>query len=277
MMERCRHCSMVFFVLLLLLPQLNSADIFQWVDQEGNKHFSDRPHHNAKVLRVHAGQSYHQVKKVYDGDTLLLDNGQKVRLLGVNTPEVEGRYKEAQAGGEEAKRWLQKVLKNKKVHIERDVEKKDKYGRVLAYVFVEGGLHINLELVKKGFASLNIYPPNLKYTDVLLKAQKQAEKKQLGIWGHKDYAVKKVAKIKKQRFRGWQRVVGKVKMIQHARKYSYLKLSGKVAIKIEKKMNKYFPDLNSYLGGQVEVRGWISKRKDTYNMVVRHPSAIVMR
>ena len=42
-------------------------------------------------------------------------------------------------------------------------------------------------------------------------------------------------------------------------------------------MNKYFPDLNSYLGGQVEVRGWISKRKDTYNMVVRHPSAIVMR
>jgi len=250
------------------------ADIYQWTDDEGNKHFSDKPHQGAKTLQVQAGYSYYQVKKVYDGDTVLLKNGQKIRFLGINTPEVEGRNKTAQAGGEEAKRWLQKQLKNKKIRLERDVEKQDKYGRFLAHIFTEDKQHINLELVKKGYASVNIYPPNLKYTEQLLTAESQANRSRLGLWKYPEYKRKPVSQITQGRFKGWQRVIGKINTIRHTRKYSYLSLSDTFSLKIEKKAQKYFPKLDSYLGKRVEVRGWINQRKGRYSMFLRHSSAL---
>lgn len=201
-------------IVLLILPFSTVAEIFQWLDAEGNSHFSDKPQPGASIFQVDAGYSFYQVKKVYDGDTILLTNGQKIRLLGVNTPEVEGRNKSLQAGGNEAKQWLETKLKNSKVRLEKDVEKKDKYGRTLAHVFTQDKLHINLELVRQGFASVNIYPPNLKYTGALVTAEQQVKYKRLGIWGYQEYKLKPVAAIKDGRFKGWQRITGKIKKRQ---------------------------------------------------------------
>lgn len=203
------------FLLLLILvlsPLSAQADIFQWVDKNGNKHFSDIPHQGAKKLQINSGHSYYQVKKVYDGDTVLLSNGNKVRFLGINTPEVEGRHKSAQAGGEEAKRWLQKTLKNKKIRLEKDVEKQDKYNRLLAHLFTKDKQHINLELVKRGLATVNIHPPNLKYTNELIKAQQQAEQNKLGVWQRKEYTPKQVNKLNRSNYKGWQRIKGEIKI-----------------------------------------------------------------
>ena len=260
--------------LLLFIPFSTQAEIFQWIDGSGNKHFSDRPHPDATTLRINPGYTYYDVKKIYDGDTILLANGKKVRFLGINTPEVEGRNKAVQAGGEEAKHWLQKKLKNKRVRLLTDVEKQDKYDRLLAHIFTEDKQHINLELVKSGLASVNIHPPNLKYTDELLKAELQAERYRLGIWNYKEYAPKPVNQITQARFKGWQRVVGQIKNIRHTRKYSYLNLSDNFGVKIEKKTTGLFPELESYVGKKVEVRGWINKNKNRYSMFIRHPSQI---
>ena len=260
--------------LLLFIPFSTQAEIFQWIDGSGNKHFSDRPHPDATTLRINPGYTYYDVKKIYDGDTILLANGKKVRFLGINTPEVEGRNKAVQAGGEEAKHWLQKKLKNKRVRLLKDIEKQDKYGRLLAHIFTEDKQHINLELVKSGLASVNIHPPNLKYTDELLKAELQAERYRLGIWNYKEYAPKPVNQITQARFKGWQRVVGQIKNIRHTRKYSYLNLSDNFGVKIEKKTTGLFPELESYVGKKVEVRGWINKNKNRYSMFIRHPSQI---
>lgn len=266
---------MTFLLSLLLLFSFPvQAEVFQWIDENGQKHFSDKLHQGAKILKLQVAPSYYAVKKVYDGDTILLSNGNKVRFLGVNTPEVEGRHKSAQAGGEEAKQWLINKLTNTKVRLETDVEKKDKYGRLLAHVFTEAKEHLNLQLVEKGLATVNIYPSSIKYTDELIKAGQQAERNKLGVWQYKEYAAKPVEKIKGSSFKGWQRVVGKVKNIQHARKYSYLNLSDNFGLKIDRKTVRLFPKLESYIGKQVEARGWINKHKKQYSLFIRHPSAI---
>ena len=266
---------MNFLLSLLLIFSFSvQAEIFQWLDDNGQKHFSDKPHQGAQTLQLNAGYSYYSVKKVFDGDTILLSNGNKVRFLGINTPEVEGRNKQAQAGGDEAKQWLVNQLKGTKVRLEKDVEKQDKYGRLLAHVFTEAKEHLNLQLVEKGLATVNVYPPNLKYTDELIKAAQQAELSQLGIWRYKEYAPKSVEQIKGSSFKGWQRVVGRVKNVRHTRKYSYLNLSDSFGLKIDRKTAALFPKLESYIGKQVEARGWINKRKKQYSMFIRHPSAI---
>jgi len=266
---------LLLLVLLLLSPLSAQAEIFQWKDENGKTHFSDLPHQGAKVLHVNAGHSYYQVKKVYDGDTVLLSNGQKIRFLGINTPEVESRHKSAQAGGEDAKRWLQKTLKNKKIRLEKDIEKRDKYNRLLAHLFTEDNLHINLELVKKGLATVNIYPPNLKYTDVLIKAQQQAEQDKLGIWQRSEYASKHANQLNRSNYKGWQRIVGEVESIYPTKKNSYLKFSKSFSLKISKKHTALFPDLINYKNKKIEVRGWVTKQKNKYTLFVRHPSQIV--
>ena len=259
---------------LLLHPNLVIAKVYYWQDEQGKKHFSDRPHENSQVFAIKSTLNYFNVKRVSDGDTIVLEDGRKIRLLSINTPEIEGAYKNAEEGGDIAKQWLAKRLANTRVRLEFDTEKKDKYGRLLAYVFSEDKTHLNLELVRAGLASVNLYPPSLKYADKLIKAQKEAEQNQRGIWRMKTYAPKKVSTIKSGSYRGWQRIVGKIKGIKKARKYHYLSLSNNFSIKIARDAERLFPSLNNYKGQVVEVRGWIKKNKQQYSIFVRHPSTI---
>lgn len=260
---------------LALLPVVVAADVYEWVDAQGRHHYSD--HHlqdNARILAVNADVTYYEVEKVYDGDTILLKNGQKIRLLGVNTPEVAGRYKNAEQGGEEAKVWLQQCLQHKKVRLEADVEQHDKYQRTLAHVFTDDKLHVNLELVRQGLASVNIYPPNLKYVETLLAAQQAAEEAGLGLWGDSAYAPEGFQSISKEDYQGWRRITGRIKALKVAAKYSYLQFSGQFSVRIENKSLGLFPPLNDYVGKEVEVRGWISKSKDRFTVLVRHPGEL---
>lgn len=268
---------MLLFLLLLFSSFSVQADIFQWLDSKGNTHFSDQPHQGAKALHINPRYSFIQVKKVYDGDTILLTNGNKIRLLGINTPEVEGRYKSrSEAGGEAAKQWLKETLLKKKVRVEIDVEKHDKYSRILAHVFTADKQHINLELVKHGFASVNIHPPNLKYAADLLTAQKQAEQEQLGIWSHQEYAPRHFSEINRSNYKGWHRIKGKIQAISQTRKYIKLTLSESFSLKINKKSLDLFSDLNDFIDAKIEVRGWINKQKKRYTIYIRHPGQIVI-
>ena len=253
------------------------AEVFQWLDSQGKRHYSDRPHQDAEILTIHPGYSYYNVRKVYDGDTVLLTNGQKVRFLGINTPEVEGRNKSAEPGGEEAKNWLSGQLKNKKIRLESDVEKKDKYGRLLAHVFTEDGAHLNLELVKAGLAAVNIHPPNLKYVDTLLTVQEKAENARRGLWAYKHYASQPFTQLQGSDYKGWKRVIGVVKQIKQTRRNIYLQFSDDFSIKIERRFKDLFPTLDRYRGGKIEVRGWLNKSKNRYTMLVRHPSSIIKK
>ena len=224
-------------------------------------------------MSAHAAATTYQVQKVYDGDTILLNNGQKVRFLGINTPEVAGRGKPAQSGGEQAKHWLQQ-LEQQTVSLEIDVEVQDKYGRQLAYVYSADQRFINLELVKAGLASVSIFPPNLKHTAALLAAQQSAEQARLGIWADPTYAPLAYGDINPDNSQGWKRITGQITVIKHNHKNTYLQFSPQVAVQIAHQYADLFPDWQSYLGKTIEARGWLHKSGHRYTILLRHPGEI---
>jgi micrococcal nuclease len=263
--------------LLLCLPVRVDAEIYQWQDAKGSEHFSDRYHADAKTVAIKPGYGFYRVKTVYDGDTVVLEDGRKIRLLGINTPEVQHKDKIAEAGGEDAKAWLIKKLQHTKVRLEFDSEKTDKYGRALAYLFTKKKEHINLSLVKEGLATTSIYPPNLLYVNELLAAENKAEQDQLGIWQQPGYAAIPVGKLTEEGHPGWSRLVGKVVTIRNTPKSIYLVFSSLFEARIERKWRSLFPDVNDYLGKTIEVRGWLNNSRKHFSLLIRHPGAIKLR
>lgn len=130
---------------------------------------------------------FYPVKKVVDGDTFWIADGskkgRKIRLLGIDAPESRktGR-KEIGYYGAEAKAYLKQRLEGQEVRLAYDVQQYDKYHRLLAYVYLRGGTFLNEELLKEGYATVLTIPPNVKYANVLLKAQKWARKHHMGLW-----------------------------------------------------------------------------------------------
>ena len=264
-------------ILLLCLPAWVDAEIYQWQDAKGSEHFSDRFHADAKTVNIKPGYGFYRVKTVYDGDTVVLEDGRKIRLLGINTPEVQHKDKMADAGGEDAKAWLINKLQNTKVRLEFDFEKTDKYGRTLAHLFSEKKEHINLSLVKAGLATISIYPPNLLYVNELLAAENKAEQDKLSIWQRPEYAAIPVGNLTEAGHPGWSRLVGKVVSIRNTHKSIYLVFSGLFEARIERKWQYLFPDVNDYLGKTVEVRGWLNNSRKHFSLLIRHPGAIRQR
>jgi micrococcal nuclease len=116
------------------------------------------------------------------GDTLELSTGEQVRLIGVDTPETKHPRKPVQAFGQEASAFTTQLVEGKKVRLEFDVRRKDKYRRTLAYVYVED-LMLNLELVRHGYAQVATVPPNVKYQELFLNLQREAREAKRGLWG----------------------------------------------------------------------------------------------
>ena len=269
--------TQVLLICLLCMPSSVRAEIYQWQDAQGSKHFSDRSHPDAKTVKIKPGYGFYSVKTVYDGDTVALEDGRKIRLLGINTPEVQHKDNMANAGGEDAKAWLTKKLQNTRVRLEFDAEKTDKYGRTLAHLFSEKKEHINLSLVKEGLATTSTYPPNLLYVNELLAAENKAEQDRLGIWKRPEYAAIPVNDLTDAGHPGWLRLVGRVITVHNTRKSVYLVFSSQFEARIERKWQSLFPDFNSFLGKTIEVRGWLNKSKKHFSLLIRHPGAIRLK
>jgi len=145
------------------------------------------------------GRSYNYadvlVKRAVDGDTLVLETGERVRLIGIDTPEMHESnklYRDAQRTkqdvttiqklGRRAYEFTKNLVEGKRVSLEFDVDKYDKYDRLLAYVYLKDGTFVNAEIVKQGYASLLTIPPNVKYADLFLKLYQEARENRRGLW-----------------------------------------------------------------------------------------------
>ena len=115
------------------------------------------------------------ISKVIDGDTVKLQTGETVRLLGINAPEKGQVYYKESASR------LRELIEGKKVFLEKDVEDKDKYGRLLRYIFLNGE-NINVKLVREGLATVYIISPNVKYETELRESENEAKKSKINIW-----------------------------------------------------------------------------------------------
>lgn len=171
----------LFTVSILYFPNVRGAlkDVSSIINREivhpgisEDRFFSDSlrdaPSHTPSTLTV---------TSVIDGDTVII-NGERVRLIGIDAPE-SGQL----PWGPRATEHLKDILSGNqwKVKVETDVQKRDRYGRILAYLWIDGRL-INLEMVRDGYAVVLTIPPNVKYAERFVKAQKYARENRKGFW-----------------------------------------------------------------------------------------------
>lgn len=130
------------------------------------------------------------VTKVIDGDTIWVQTKsgaeEKIRLIGIDAHEVRNTpRKKAGFYGREATAYLKQRVAGKRVRLEYDIQRYDRYRRTLAYVYLEDGTFINAEMVRKGYAVVMTVSPNVKYADQFILYQQDARKNQRGLWGLK--------------------------------------------------------------------------------------------
>jgi len=144
---------------------------------------------------------FYTVKRVIDGDTLLLANGERVRLIGVDTPEVHVSnklYRDAERSrrdiktirrlGRRASAFVRKLVQGKRVRLEYDqanaaIGHRDRYRRILAYVYLEDGTFLNAEIIRQGYGvAYTRYP--FKYAAEFRRYEREAREKGRGLWGN---------------------------------------------------------------------------------------------
>ncbi|CAH0120425.1 SPbeta prophage-derived endonuclease YokF [Paenibacillus sp. CECT 9249] len=135
-----------------------------------------------------------KIVRVVDGDTMEVSfqgKKEKLRLLLVDTPETVHPNKPVEPFGSEASQFAKETLEGQNVKLELDVSERDKYGRLLAYLWI-GDRMFNEMLLEEGLARVAyVYPPNVKYVDRFREIQKEAQLAELGIWSIENYATDK--------------------------------------------------------------------------------------
>ncbi len=124
-----------------------------------------------------------RIARAIDGDTVELDDGRRVRYIGVNTPERDQPFYEAATDAN------RRLVEGQAAWLVLDVQPTDRYGRTLAYVWL-GDTFVNWELVRQGYATVYTEPPNVRYSEVLLAAQRAAREAERGLWAPADAPLK---------------------------------------------------------------------------------------
>jgi len=128
------------------------------------------------------GENLYVATRVIDGDTIVIDNKKKIRLIGVDTPETVHPSKSVEYFGKEATLFTKRICEGKIVRLEYDWQRYDKYGRTLAYVYLEDGTFINAEIIKQGYGFVYTRFP-FKYIDEFREYQRKAMENGRGLWG----------------------------------------------------------------------------------------------
>jgi len=154
------------------------------------QHFTSK---NEMLRRPRSGRElgeraaqYRTVRRVVDGDTLVLENKERVRLIGVDTPETKHPNKPVEYYGKEATAFTRKTVQGKRVRLEFDqanahIGHKDRYKRTLAYVFLEDGTLLNAEIIKQGYGFAYTRFP-FKYLDEFRRYEREAREHNRGLW-----------------------------------------------------------------------------------------------
>ncbi len=223
------------------------------------------------------------VSQVVDGDTLRLRDGRLVRLIGINTPEIgrEGRPSEPLAKA--ARTALQKLLsKNTTVDLHFDREKRDRYGRLLAHVYLPDGTNVEAGLLTAGLAAQIVVPPNVMLLECYQAAETVARNAGKGVWRnvYRPVPVKEVAR----NARGFHVIRGRVLQVGESQRSVWLNFQPRpeegpregVAVRIARTDLEWFDDkpLHSLRGKNIIVRGWLSPYKKQLLMRLRHPASM---
>jgi len=131
------------------------------------------------------------IREVVDGDTVETQDGTRIRYIGIDTPEVRRRTQrgwvyDPQPYALEGTELNRSLVGGRSVRIELDEERRDRFGRLLAYVFLEDGTFVNERLIRAGMARVLIIPPNTRYGEEFKKAEREARLEGIGIWQNRE-------------------------------------------------------------------------------------------
>jgi micrococcal nuclease len=148
-----------------------------------------------------SAQTAYTVKWVNDGDTIVLTNGWRVRYIGIDAPEIDHENQKAQPYGYLARSFNKKLVLSQEIVLEFDEERYDRYGRLLAYIFLADGSFLNSRMLENGMAFYLYRRPNVKYDKRLLQKQQDAMRAQKGLWHNwKEEKGKYIGNQKSRRF-----------------------------------------------------------------------------
>src|SRR5690606_5458732 len=221
------------------------------------------------------------IARVIDGDTLGLEDGRRVRLLGVNAPERAQNGRPAQPLAEQARHAVDAFFaKDKRAFLAYDLEHRDRYGRLLAHVFDARHQSLGAMLLKQGLAFQVLVPPNLAQADCLAVKEQVARGQSRGVWRDHYWRAKPTRHVHLSDT-GFRRLTGRVEKVTLARDI-WLELDGVLVIKIAANDKHFFNgfDWQTLLGEQIVVRGWVIDRTSRYQqqkgfkpmqLQLRHP------
>lgn len=234
------------------------------------------------------GDDVYRVKRVVDGDTVVLEDASStnVRYLGIDSPEAQSLDGPGDPLSDEARKINKNLVEGKRVRLEFDKERFDHYGRTLAYVFV-GDTFVNEEILKSGLARVLIIKPNDRHAERLLNAEKEARDHRRGIWGELSGLKPPegnnnfiITPSNASRYID-QRVVvrGKITKFRKSDKVLVLKMEEGLDIVVFPDSWRNFSFFNIipeeyYLGKPVEVIGKVRMYRGRPNIVVSHPMSM---
>ncbi|MCW8919036.1 MAG: thermonuclease family protein [Gammaproteobacteria bacterium] len=253
---------------------------FRWQDTDGANHFGDAPPKgalNPQQIATTLPPPRYRVERVIDGDTIAVRHGGKVRLLGINAPEIAHRDRVAEPLGERAHQRLRELLQDQQVYLEFDQQRRDRYERLLAHISLEDGTSVNELLLREGLARALFLQPNMRHLQRYFQAEAEAREARRGIWSRPEFQVRPATRAKacaKQ----FCLLQGVVQRVERKRTYTYLQLPGKLRVSIKNR------DLPQFLaagvnphkleGRTVIVRGWVGEREGSYTLRLQHPLQI---
>jgi len=194
------------------------------------------------------------VAYIFDGDTFRTRSGERIRLLGINTPEVAHNAQREQAYAKQAKRRLRQLIMGKSVRLHLDKEKRDKYGRTLAQVYLRDGRWVNNILVAEGLAHVYTFAPNFYRADALLRTEQMARTDMRGLWKSSRFRILDAGEISSRHIGQFRLVRGYVDALQPWR----FRLAKKLTITVPRKSRQWFAASDLPKQGQkVILRGMI--------------------
>jgi len=229
-------------------------------------------------LSVCAGESSEvvSVRHVLDGDTLILESGEKVRLIGINAPEKARQNLPAEAFSLEATLALKKLVEGREVRLIYGKQKRDRYGRVLGYVELINGRDIQQILLQRGYGYVVAFPPDIGRLNRYMEAENAARKSRLGVWknpfiGDLDQREKHLP--------GFGIFKGMVEEIFTSPRTVQFKFRGNiiVTVAVDRWTAFWTEQPASLIGKKIEARGWLTaargkENKNRFYLKVRHPS-----
>ena len=213
------------------------------------------------------------IKYVIDGDTVKLNTGVSLRLIGIDTPEIGHEGRADQPGARAAGAYLKSLLDNgRAAAVVYGAQRHDHYGRLLGHLFLLDGSNVQALLLAGGYATPLIMPPNLGFLDCYQRAAAAAMAAHRGIWSYPDYQVIAAHELAPDT-RGYRRVTGRVTGIGNSRSSVWVELGASLALRIVRSDLKYFTgtDLSRLVGETIRARGRVYRRNGQLRIRIRHP------